>query len=505
MQQVGAVGSILYNGALSVYYLAVVTFNMKEKEIARKLEPWLHLIANGFAIGSGIFLAFKRQFAPLGNQIKCWVATYPFFCVRDNPDECVRGSPYTRLYANCLALLPSFITFVIACVVTMLMLYSIVKQQRKADRWRMKEQEESKSCTENIYACFRLKCERQKSEIELEKKSASSTPKLSMTPTKASKFAKMAKSLEHTSSPKSSLYTSTAGNAGLSRSGTKQGMTSILILKCCLLMDSFKLTVVRIDPLAFDVHKVRKKIRRESALASNEPIVLSNSTNPKSEKRLSTNTVSSQAPSAQENVNSDVAAARRQCLLYLSSFFLCWIFTAISVIWGIAVSPSPFPLVLLSQIFNPLQGLFFILVYSRPHVRSLRVQNPELSWFQAFKIAFKAGGDNDSGGQSNKSRLVIDENGIDAPRLPDAERQRRQEIVRQQYRKRNSSELIKRRTSNDIEALQDEDSIDKCSELSLEVESELVEISLSNDEKAVQDEDSIHNCSDFSLDDEANV
>ncbi|GFH50375.1 hypothetical protein CTEN210_06851 [Chaetoceros tenuissimus] len=358
----------------------------------------------------------------------------------------------------------------------MLMLYSIVKQQRKADRWRMKEQEESKSCTENIYACFRLKCERQKSEIELEKKSASSTPKLSMTPTKASKFAKMAKSLEHTSSPKSSLYTSTAGNAGLSRSGTKQ------------------------DPLAFDVHKVRKKIRRESELASNEPIVLSNSTNPKSEKRLSTNTVSSQAPSAQENVNSDVAAARRQCLLYLSSFFLCWIFTAICVIWGIAVSPPPFPLVLLSQIFNPLQGLFFILVYSRPHVRSLRVQNPELSWFQAFKIAFKAGGDNDSGGQSNKSRLVIDENGIDAPRLPDAERQRRQEIVRQQYRKRNSSDLIKRRTSNDIEALQDEDSIDKCSELSFEVESELVEISLSNDEKAVQDEDSIHNCCDLSLD-----
>ncbi|GFH50374.1 hypothetical protein CTEN210_06850 [Chaetoceros tenuissimus] len=110
MQQVGAVGSILYNGALSVYYLAVVTFNMKEKEIARKLEPWLHLIANGFAIGSGIFLAFKRQFAPLGNQIKCWVATYPMFCGRDNPDECVRGSPYTRLYANCLALLPSVIT-----------------------------------------------------------------------------------------------------------------------------------------------------------------------------------------------------------------------------------------------------------------------------------------------------------------------------------------------------------------------------------------------------------
>lgn len=239
-------------------------------------------------------------------------------------------------------------------------------------------------------------------------------------------------------------------------------------------------------------------------MASNEPIVLSNSTNPKSEKRLSTNTALSRASSTQENVNPDVAAARRQCLLYLSSFFLCWVFTALSVIWSIVRSRSsaPFSLLFLSQIFNPLQGLFFILVYSRPHVRSLRVQNPELSWFQAFKIAFKAGGDNDSGGQSNKSRLVIDENGIDAPRLPDAERQRRQEIIRQQYRKRNSSVFMKSRLNNEIEALQGKDSIDKCSELSLG-ESDLVEIRLSNDEEAVQEEDSIHNCSDLSLD-EAN-
>ena len=265
------------------------------------------------------------------------------------------------------------------------------------------------------------------------------------------------------------------------------------------------LTLLWIDPLAFDVHKVRQKIRRESNFARNEPIILSENTIPKQNKRLSTTTASSRGSFVQGNVHSDIAAARRQCLLYLGSFFLCWFFTGLSIIFGVARphASAPFPLLLLSQIFNPLQGLFFILVYSRPHVRSIRLRNPELSWFTAFKIAFKAGGDNDSGGQStNRERLVIDENGIDVPRLPDAERQRRQEIVRQQFRKRNSSGLFKSGTkNNNIGAAQDEDSIDKCSDFS-SGEAGLIEISLSNDEKSVQGFDSIGKCSDLSLDEE---
>lgn len=237
MQQLGAMGSILYNGSLSVYYLAVVTFNMKEKDIARKVEPWLHLISNGFSVGSAISLAVKQEYGPIPNQVKCWIATYPTFCGKDNPDECIRGSSFTRFYANWLALFPSIVTYVIACVVTILMLYSIVKQQRKADRWRLREQEESKNCTEKICACFYWGCQKKnnENENEIEKKSASSTPKLTMTPSKASKFAKMAKSLEHTSSPKSAMYSSDAGLS--SRSGTKEGMTSILILKFCILME----------------------------------------------------------------------------------------------------------------------------------------------------------------------------------------------------------------------------------------------------------------------------
>jgi len=65
--------------------------------------------------------------------------------------------------------------------------------------------------------------------------------------------------------------------------------------------------------------------------------------------------------------------------------------------------PIPFALLLLDRIFNPMQGLFNILVYCRPHVSSLRNHNLEYSWLKAFWLIVKSGGDNDSAGQSRRS------------------------------------------------------------------------------------------------------
>ena len=56
----------------------------------------------------------------------------------------------------------------------------------------------------------------------------------------------------------------------------------------------------------------------------------------------------------------------------------------------------PFFLLELGRLFNPLQGLFNILVYSRPHVSSLRSNHPEYSWLKAFWLTVRTGGDHDS-------------------------------------------------------------------------------------------------------------
>ena len=63
-----------------------------------------------------------------------------------------------------------------------------------------------------------------------------------------------------------------------------------------------------------------------------------------------------------------------------------------------------FPLLILSKLFSPLQGLFNILVYCRPHVNSLRRKHPDFSWFKANWITVKTGGDNNSSGRTRRDR-----------------------------------------------------------------------------------------------------
>ena len=180
------------------------------------------------------------------------------------------------------------------------------------------------------------------------------------------------------------------------------------------------------DPLAFNVHQVKKSIRRECMLDHDAPIILSS--NVSHEKSL----CSSRKSSRRRELDTSII----QCMLYVSSFLLCWIFPLIARIYGITHNSVPFAIHLLSRVYNPLQGFFFILVYTRPHVKAIQNGNPELNWFQAFAIAFKAGRDNDFG--ENQMEIVHEE-GIDAPRLRVSERQRRQEVVRQQYKRRTVS------------------------------------------------------------------
>ena len=65
-------------------------------------------------------------------------------------------------------------------------------------------------------------------------------------------------------------------------------------------------------------------------------------------------------------------------------------------------TPLPFAIFILARIFNPLQGLFNVLIYCRPHVSSLRIHNPEYSWLKAFWQTVRTGGDNSSAGQSRR-------------------------------------------------------------------------------------------------------
>ena len=71
--------------------------------------------------------------------------------------------------------------------------------------------------------------------------------------------------------------------------------------------------------------------------------------------------------------------------------------------WSVERNLFPFVLIELGFIFQPLQGVFNILVYCRPHVSSLRTNNPGYSWLKAFWQTVRTGGDNNGAGQSRRS------------------------------------------------------------------------------------------------------
>ncbi|GFH55544.1 hypothetical protein CTEN210_12020 [Chaetoceros tenuissimus] len=400
MVQIGFAGSAFYTLSLAIYYVAIIKFNRKEKDISNKLfEYILHSIPNSFAIISGIFLAVKRQYGPLAENHACWLGIHPRNCLTDPDVECERGSHMTIIeYAKWVFVIPFMLIYFLVFCTMMIACHHVIIQKRKADKWRM--QTAGRDLSKSSFCCF---VQRKKSGTLQE---FIQEPVSSLSPAQT-KFMRMQQALSKKSIASGEENTCILFGASTSRSGTKQ------------------------DPLAFNVHQVKKKIRRESMLDHDAPIVLSSFNS--DDRPLRSSRKSSRR---REMASRDEKIAITQCILYISSFLLCWIFALIARIYGITGNPAPFEVVLLSRIFNPLQGFFFILVYSRPHVKAIQKSDPELKWFQAFVIAFKAGGDNDFGGNQLE---VVDENGIDVPRLRDSERERRQEIVRQQYKRRSVS------------------------------------------------------------------
>lgn len=67
----------------------------------------------------------------------------------------------------------------------------------------------------------------------------------------------------------------------------------------------------------------------------------------------------------------------------------------ITIMRKFSITPS-FWLYLFARFLSPLQGLFNIVVYTRPHVTNQRKRKPSLTWWGAFKKVVASGGDDDA-------------------------------------------------------------------------------------------------------------
>eukprot|EP00533_Pseudo-nitzschia_delicatissima_P015095 CAMPEP_0197278172 /NCGR_PEP_ID=MMETSP1432-20130617/18246_1 /TAXON_ID=44447 /ORGANISM="Pseudo-nitzschia delicatissima, Strain UNC1205" /LENGTH=365 /DNA_ID=CAMNT_0042744509 /DNA_START=82 /DNA_END=1179 /DNA_ORIENTATION=+ len=103
-----------------------------------------------------------------------------------------------------------------------------------------------------------------------------------------------------------------------------------------------------------------------------------------------------------------MAEINKQALLYIGSYILSYGFVWAMSLHSLATKKPPLTwLRVLSAIFFPLQGFINIFIYCRPHIVSLRALFPdEYTWFQAFVMVLKSGGDDPLSAQERRSTSV---------------------------------------------------------------------------------------------------
>jgi len=84
----GTVGTYVYNGTLCVYYACVIAFTMRESNVKKKVEPFLHLIPLGLGLGIALIPIFYEMYNPTPGSAWCSIRNLEYGCTGD---DCERG------------------------------------------------------------------------------------------------------------------------------------------------------------------------------------------------------------------------------------------------------------------------------------------------------------------------------------------------------------------------------------------------------------------------------
>jgi hypothetical protein len=129
--QFGMTGSF-YNGALALYYYKSLCHSMKDEQIAKTYEKWIHTGCLVWSLGTAT--AAWQQDLYSFSGIGCWIAPEPLRCHTRDDVDCIRGEDaylYSWVYTG--------IPLILICIYinyTMGMIYMKVKEIcRKAERW----------------------------------------------------------------------------------------------------------------------------------------------------------------------------------------------------------------------------------------------------------------------------------------------------------------------------------------------------------------------------------
>jgi hypothetical protein len=132
-----AIGTVTYSACLAFYYLLVVRYGWKNEYIAKRVEPWMHFVAVGFALSTSVAGLVLNIFNPAGWA--CGIAAYPLFCTQSyenkGPTNCIRGDN-ARIYQVAFRLGPVCCIFVFLAVSMFLVYWKIRTTERGSSHFQ---------------------------------------------------------------------------------------------------------------------------------------------------------------------------------------------------------------------------------------------------------------------------------------------------------------------------------------------------------------------------------
>jgi hypothetical protein len=129
--QFGIIGSF-YNCALAFYFYKSLCASMKDEQIAKRYEKWIHFVSMMWPLGTAIAAWQQDLYSYSG--LGCFIAPEPLRCHRREDVDCIRGED-AYIYAWLYTGIP-LILLCIYIVYSMGMIYMKVKEvSRRAERW----------------------------------------------------------------------------------------------------------------------------------------------------------------------------------------------------------------------------------------------------------------------------------------------------------------------------------------------------------------------------------
>jgi hypothetical protein len=121
-----AIGTVIYNACLALYYLLVIRNGWKNEYIAKRVEPWMHIVAIGFALSTGVVCLALDLFNPFGSI--CAMTAYPPFCTQSYENKglttCIHGDN-VRIYQIAFWIAPACCILVFLAVSMFLVYWKI--------------------------------------------------------------------------------------------------------------------------------------------------------------------------------------------------------------------------------------------------------------------------------------------------------------------------------------------------------------------------------------------